>query len=143
MGRGQVTDNLVCLALYKCTKYNVTLHVGYVLTNCFIVLLFYLLHLPLTHAAIDDVLEVTNYLLGLTQTDIHNLGLTLGLNHSHLKNMASSETFRDDMIAAWLQKEDQVTKRGVPTWKMLVKALRDRRVNQTGVADKIETENNC
>ena len=54
--------------------------------------------------------------------------------------MASSETFRDDMIAAWLQKEDQVTKRGMPTWETLVKALRDRRVNQTGVADKIETE---
>ena len=54
--------------------------------------------------------------------------------------MASSETFRDDMIAAWLQKEDQVTKRGVPTWETLVKALRDRRVNQTGVADKIEVD---
>ena len=100
----------------------------------------YLLHSSLAHAAIDDVLEVTNYLLDLTQADIHNLGLTLGLKHPHLKNMASSETFRDDMIAAWLQKEDQVTKRGVPTWETLVKALRDRRVNQTGVADKIETE---
>ena len=44
------------------------------------------------------------------------------------------------MIAAWLQKEDQVTKRGVPTWETLVKALRDRRVNQTGVADKIEAD---
>ena len=39
-----------------------------------------------------------------------------------------------------MQKEDQVTERGVPTWETLVKALRDRRVNQTGVADKIETE---
>ena len=93
-----------------------------------------------TCAAIDDVLEVTNYLLDLKQTDIHNLGLTLGLNHPHLKHMASSGTFRDDMIAAWLQKEDQVTKRGVPTWETLVKALRDRRVNQTGVADKIEAD---
>ena len=54
--------------------------------------------------------------------------------------MKDSETFRDDMIAAWLQKEDQVTKRGVPTWETLMKALRDCRVNQTGVADKIETE---
>ena len=93
-----------------------------------------------THAAIDDVLEVTNYLLDLTQTDIHNLGLTLGLDYHHLKHMASSETFRDDMIAAWLQKEDQVTKKGIPTWETLVKALRDRRVNQTGVADKIEDD---
>ena len=54
--------------------------------------------------------------------------------------MASSETFRDDMIAAWLQKEDRVTKRGVPTWETLVKALRDRRVNQTGLTDRIEAE---
>ena len=44
------------------------------------------------------------------------------------------------MIAAWLQKVDQVTKRGVPTWETLVKVLRDRKVNQAGVADKIETD---
>ena len=99
-----------------------------------------MLHLVLTHIAIGDLDEVTNYLLDLGNTDIHNLGITLGLFHPHLKNMETSETFRDDMIAAWLQKEDQVTKKGVPTWKTLVKALRDRRVNQTGVADKIETE---
>ena len=92
------------------------------------------------YTAIDDLLEVTEYLLNLKQTDIYYLGLTLGLTHPHLKNIASSETFRDDMIAAWLQKEDQVIKRGMPTWETLVKALRDRRVNQTGVADKIETE---
>ena len=99
-----------------------------------------LLHPSHTHAAIIDVHEVTNYLLDLTQTDIHNLGLTLGLNYPHLRNMASLETFRDDMIAAWLQKEDQVTTWGVPTWETLVKALRDHRVNQTGVADRIESE---
>ena len=54
--------------------------------------------------------------------------------------MEDSETFRDDMIDAWLQKEDQVLKRGVPTWEILVKALRGRRVNQIGVAEKIEKE---
>ena len=56
--------------------------------------------------------------------------------------MKSSETFRDDMIDAWLQKEDDVLKRGVPTWETLTKALRDRTVNQVGVAEKIETEKN-
>ena len=50
--------------------------------------------------------------------------------------------FRDDMIAAWLQKEDQVIKQGVPTWETLAKALRHPRVNQTGVAKKIEAEKN-
>jgi len=51
--------------------------------------------------------------------------------------MSDSNTFRDDVIAAWLQKEDCVIKRGVPTWNILVKALKDRRLNQTGVADRI------
>ena len=54
--------------------------------------------------------------------------------------MRDSDTFRDDMIDAWLQKEDQVLKRGMPTWETLVKALRNRKVNQTEVADRIETE---
>ena len=93
------------------------------------------------HTAIDDFLEVTDYLpKDLGQTDIYNLGLTLGLNQPHVKNMRDSETFRDDVIAAWLQKEDQVTRRGLPTWESLVKALRDRRVNQIGIAERIERE---
>ena len=54
--------------------------------------------------------------------------------------MKGSKTFRDDMIAAWLQKEDQVLKRGRPTWETLVKALKDARVNQIGVAERIKTE---
>ena len=62
------------------------------------------------------------------------------MDHRHLKSMRDSDTFIDDMIAAWLQKEDQVLERGVPTWETLVKALRHRRVNQIGVAEKIETE---
>ena len=90
------------------------------------------------HTAIGDLLEVTNYLLDLGKTDIHNLGLTLGLHYPHLTKMGGSDTFRDDMIAAWLQKEDQVLKQGVPSWKTLVKALRNPRVNQTGVAERIE-----
>ena len=97
----------------------------------------------LFHAAVDDHLEITNYLLDLGPTEIYNLGLTLGLNHRHLKSMQSSDTFREDVIDAWLQKEDQVLKKGVPTWKTLVKALKDRRVNQIGVAEKIETEKCC
>ena len=56
--------------------------------------------------------------------------------------MRSSETFRDDMIDAWLQKEDNVLKRGVPTWETLTKVLRDRTVNQVGVAEKIGSEKN-
>ena len=98
------------------------------------------------HAAIDDFLEVTDYLpKDLGQTDIYHLGVALGLKQPHVKKMreemGDSETFKDDVIAAWLeQKEDQVTKKGKPTWQTLVEALRHRRVNQTGIAEKIRRE---
>ena len=64
-----------------------------------------------TYTAINDHPEVTEYLLDLTPTDIHNLGLTLGLYHRHLKSMSGSVMFRDDMIDAWLQEKKQVLKR--------------------------------
>ena len=67
----------------------------------------HLLHLSLIHAAIGDLVEVTDYLLGLQYIDIYNLGLTLGLHQPHLKEMKTSEMFRDDVIAAWRKKEDE------------------------------------
>ena len=88
----------------------------------------------------DDLLDVTDYLLSLDKSSISQLGLVLGLSHRRLKGMKDSETFLEDMIEAWLQKVDQVQKRGVPTWQRLVEALRHDRVGQTGIASKIETE---
>ena len=97
----------------------------------------HLLHLSLIHSAIGDLAEVTNYLLDLQHDNIYNLGLTLGLYYPHLSKMETSKRFRDDVIAAWLQKEDQVPKMGIPTWANLVKALKHPRVKQTVVANKI------
>ena len=51
-----------------------------------------------------------------------------------------SATFLDDVIAAWLRKEDQVTEKCEPNWTVLINALRHRRVGQTGIASKIATE---
>jgi len=42
------------------------------------------------------------------------------------------------VISAWLQKVDQVEKRGAATWQRMVEALRDHRVGQNGIANKIE-----
>lgn len=79
-------------------------------------------------------------MLDFKKDDIYNLGLTLGLNQPHVKNMRDSDTFRDDVIASWLQKEDLVAKTGEPTWNTLAKALRDRRVNKAKVADQIKSD---
>ena len=88
----------------------------------------------------DDLLDVTDYLFGLDKTHVYHLGLVLGLSHHRVKEMEGSKTFLDDMIVAWLQKVDQVQKRGVPTWQRLVEALKHDRVRQIGIASKIETE---
>ena len=101
----------------------------------------HLLHLSLIHiTAIGDLVEVTNYLVDFQHNDMYNLGLTLGLYQPHLKKIETSKTFRDDVIAAWLQKEDQVLKIGIPTWDNLVKALKHPRVKQTVLANKIADE---
>ena len=95
------------------------------------------------HIAINDLVDVTKYLVNLGQTNIYHLGLILGLNHPHLKDMMErSNTFKEDMIAAWLQKEDQVIGRGLPTWETLVKALRDDQVEQNGIANEIAKDKN-
>ena len=82
-------------------------------------------------------MEITEYLFELDKTYIYHLGLVLGLSHHRVKGMEDSKTFLDDMIVAWLQKVDQV---GIPTWQRLVKALRHKRVGQTGIASKIEKD---
>ena len=68
---------------------------------------------------------------------MYNLGLVLGLSQHKVKAKKNSDTFLDDIITAWLRKEDQVIKMGEPSWTVLVSALEHRRVGQTGIACKI------
>ena len=57
--------------------------------------------------------------------------------------MMHLETYRGDMIHAWLQRQDNVDKKtGIPTWRTLVKALRDRQVGQKGLARIISIDKN-
>ena len=73
----------------------------------------------------------------MEKTDIYNLGLVLGLSQHKVKAMKDSETFLDNVITAWLRKEDQVIKKGEPSWTVLVSALKHPRVGQTGIANII------
>ena len=83
----------------------------------------------------DDFLEITEYLIDLEKTDVYNLGLVLGLSRRKVVAKMESKTFLDDIITAWLQKEDQV--KGEPSWTVLVSALKHRRVGKTGIAANI------
>ena len=92
------------------------------------------------YAGTDILANITHYLHSLDKTAIFNLGLVLGLDYNRLKIMTDSTNFLVDMLAGWLQRVDHVVETGVPTWTRLVKALKDPRVGQTGVADKIEQD---
>ena len=86
----------------------------------------------------DDLLDVTDYLHNMDKTHIYNLGLVLGLTQTKVKNMKeTSDTFLDDVITAWLRREDKVPEKGEPSWTVLVNALIHRRVGQTGIANDI------
>ena len=85
----------------------------------------------------DDLLDVTDYLHNMDKTHIYNLGLVLGLTQTKVKAKKDSDTFLDDVITAWLRREDKVSEKGEPSWTVLANALKHRRVGQTGIADDI------
>ena len=87
-----------------------------------------------------DFVEITDYLLDMENKHIYNLGLVLGLARIKVETMKTSDSFLDDVISAWLRKEDHVKEMGEPSWTVLIKALKHRRVGQIGIADKIAND---
>ena len=83
------------------------------------------------------MIEISTYVRPMEAANILNLGVVLGLSYIKLKDKMKSETFLLDVIHSWLQKEDQVEKKGKPTWRNLVNALRSKGIGQTGIADQI------
>ena len=83
-----------------------------------------------------DVLEVVHDV-----TDWKKLGLALGLHYQ--PTLTDIETYRRckpddckmDMLSAWLQQQDNVSQKGVPSWSVLRAAL--RRMGENELADKM------
>ena len=76
-------------------------------------------------------------LKGLSQEELISLGGELGLSYPRLKEMTGP--LSEEMVAAWLSKEDTVLQRtGKPTWRSLADAL--KRNGHTDVANKIIRE---
>ena len=89
----------------------------------------------------DDHFEVTEYLLPLSKTQMYHLGRSMGLSHFKLQDKMDSSLFKDEVVAAWLRREDDVEKRaGLPSWRSLVRALREQRVGQNGIAGMISRD---
>ena len=76
-------------------------------------------------------------------TDWMNLGLELGLYYPTLEAIEKEKRgniseCKMKMLAMWLQRRDNVTQMGVPSWSVLVDAL--RRMGENDLADKIISE---
>ena len=86
------------------------------------------------HTLDKDWFDICRYLDKLDRDQIQRLGGELGLNVFNLEKM---QNLPDEMVKAWLRKEDRVKeKSGDPlTWSILVVAL--RKIEQHGVANDI------
>ena len=74
-------------------------------------------------------------------SDWQSLGLALGLLYPTLKKIDDDQRGKTDrcvmeMIAAWLQQQDNVSKKGVPSWAVLQTAL--RKIGEIQLADEID-----
>ena len=83
--------------------------------------------------------EIYGYVHVLQKHQMIRLGTVLGLDHMKLKGKMDSPLFHEEVIAAWLRKDDYVTEdvKQTPTWANLVAALRHDTVGQNGVASLI------
>ena len=78
---------------------------------------------------------VRKFLKDLSNTQLREVGLELGLKNVRLKKM-EKDCMLDDMLDSWLREDDDVTETsGCPSWQGLVKALKE--AGCTGVAAKI------
>ena len=82
--------------------------------------------------------DVLHYLKDLDAPKLLELGGELGLNPSELDKVPPQELARKLSIG-WIQKEYCVKERsGTPTWRSLIKAL--RQVGANGIVDRIEED---
>ena len=83
-----------------------------------------------------DVLEVVD-----SVSDWKRLGLTLGLlstptlSDIEIDRHYKQKDCRIDMLTAWLEQQDNVSQRGVPSWSVLRTAL--QKIGEHELADKI------
>ena len=92
----------------------------------------------LLYTGIDDLFEVQTFLKQVVNWK--DLGLALGLLYTTLQTIEREQHERKndcmrEMLAAWLQQQDNVTKKGFPSWTVLQTAL--RKIGENQLADSI------
>ena len=81
------------------------------------------------YSEISDSRTAISYLKELPPEKLFNIGLELGLTFDTLKKL-STENFCEEMVTAWLSKEDGVANVGIPTWKFLGAILQKQNLSK-------------
>ena len=93
----------------------------------------------LLYTGIDDLFIVKRKLTNLV--DWQSLGMELGLLYPTLKSIKEQHRYTNhcimEMLSAWLQQQDNVNRRGVPSWSTLKAALIN--IGENELADTIST----
>ena len=94
----------------------------------------------LLYTGIADLVDVKKFLKNVV--DWQSLGLELGLLYPTLKRIKKEQhgDISDcmmEMIAAWLQQRDNVSKNGIPSWAVLKTALEE--IGEHQLASEIST----
>ena len=90
--------------------------------------------------AVNDLCDVLAVIRDLN--DWKDLGLQLGLLHRRLEKIdlehqGEVEMCKLEMLSAWLQQQDNVSQKGVPSWSVLRAALQSMGEHET--ADRIHS----
>ena len=94
----------------------------------------------LLYTGIGDLLEVKMFVKQVVNWK--DLGLALELAYSTLQKIEKQQHHVVDdcmreMLAAWLQQQDSVTRKSAPSWTVLQTAL--RKIGENELANKIST----
>ena len=121
---------LVLLVTTPVSSVSHSTHIMHKLFNVTVVLLY---------TGIDDLFIVKRKLTNLV--DWQSLGTELGLLYPTLKRIEEHHRYTNrcirEMLSAWLQQQDNVTMRGVPSWSTLKAALIN--IGENKLADTIST----
>ena len=83
--------------------------------------------------------DIMRYLKTMGRAGVTNLGLVLGLQYTTINDLLG-DAFLTDVVTQWFGKAENVLSKGTPSWRSLVKGLRDKLVQQNGIANKIAEE---
>lgn len=82
-----------------------------------------------------DLNEIATYLRNLDTNHYVSLGGEFGLFHPKLNRMRH---YPNDVVAAWLRREDDVSNKCRPTWRNLALAL--EHIGQNGIAEAVRKD---